>query len=43
MAKKEIDPVEGRQGVTGRNVRYVLVLSTIGVVIAFAVIYVAFL
>ena len=43
MAKKEIDPVEGRQGVTGHNVRYVLVLSTIGVVIAFAVIYVAFL
>ena len=43
MAKKEIDPVEGRQGVTGHNVRYVLVLSPIVVVIAFAVVYVAFL
>ena len=43
MAKKKIDPVDGRQGVTGHNVRYVLVLSTIGIIVAFAVIYFAFL
>ena len=43
MTKKEIDPVGRRQGVTGHNVRYVLVLSTLGVAIAFAVIYLAFL
>ena len=43
MAKKEIDPVEGRQGVTGHNARYVLAISTVGVVIAFVVIYFAFL
>ena len=33
---------EARQGVTGHNVNVVLIASTVGVVIAFAVIYVAF-
>lgn len=33
---------EARQGVTGHNVRYVLLFGTAGVVIAFAVIYALF-
>ena len=33
---------EARQAVTGHNVNIVLVVSTVAVVIAFAVIYVAF-
>jgi hypothetical protein len=33
---------EARQGVTGHNVRYVLLFSVVAVVIAFAVIYGAF-
>ena len=33
---------EARQGVTGHNVRYVLLLSTAGIIIAFALIYAAF-
>jgi hypothetical protein len=31
-----------RQGVTGHNVRYVLLFGTIGVVVAFILVYVAF-
>ncbi len=34
--------VEARQGVTGHNVNIVLIVSTVAVVIAFAVIYAAF-
>jgi hypothetical protein len=33
---------EARQGVTGHNVRYVLLLSTGGVIAAFAIVYVLF-
>jgi hypothetical protein len=33
---------EARQGVTGHNVRYVLVWSTVGVIIAFVSIYFLF-
>ena len=33
---------EARQGVTGHNVRYVLVVSVVAAVIAMAVIYFAF-
>jgi hypothetical protein len=33
---------EARQGVTGHNVRYVLLFGILGVVIAFAIIYFAF-
>ena len=33
---------EARQGVTGHNVRYVLLFGTGGVVLAFALIYAAF-
>lgn len=40
---KEIRPTEGRQGVTGHGVRYVLAFSLAGIVIAFAIIYFAFL
>jgi hypothetical protein len=32
---------EARQGVTGHNVRFVLIASTAAVIIAFAMIYVA--
>lgn len=35
-------PVEARAGVTGHNVRYVLASGTVGVVIAFAIIYLIF-
>jgi hypothetical protein len=31
-----------RQGVTGHNVRYVLLFSLIGVVVAFTIVYAAF-
>jgi cobalamin biosynthesis Mg chelatase CobN len=34
---------EARQGVTGQGVRYVLIFGILGVVIAFAAIYAAFL
>ena len=40
---KDIRPTEGRQGVTGHGVRYVLAFSLAGIVIAFAIIYFAFL
>jgi hypothetical protein len=33
---------EARQGVTGHNVRYVLVFGTIGAVLALAILYFAF-
>lgn len=33
---------EARQGVTGHNVRYVLSMGTIGVIVLFAIVYVAF-
>lgn len=33
---------EARQGVTGHNVRYVLIIGTSAVIVAFAVIYAAF-
>jgi cobalamin biosynthesis Mg chelatase CobN len=33
---------EARQGVTGHGARYVLIISTVAVVIAFVVIYTAF-
>jgi hypothetical protein len=31
-----------RQGVTGHNVRYVLVFGTVGVIVAFCAVYLAF-
>jgi acid phosphatase family membrane protein YuiD len=34
---------EARQGVTGHNVRYVLVWSTVGVIVAFVIVYFLFL
>jgi hypothetical protein len=33
---------KARQGVTGHNVRYVLLFSLIGVVVAFTIVYAAF-
>jgi hypothetical protein len=33
---------EARQGVTGHNVRYVLVWSTCGVIVAFVIVYFLF-
>ena len=30
---------EARQGVTGHNVRYVLVWSTVGVIVSFVIVY----
>jgi hypothetical protein len=33
------DTVEARQGVTGHNVRYVLVIGTVAVIALFAVVY----
>ncbi len=33
---------EARQGVTGHGARYVLIISTVAVIVAFVVIYVAF-
>ncbi|HUI96910.1 MAG TPA: hypothetical protein VLX44_14215 [Xanthobacteraceae bacterium] len=35
----ELDTTRARQAVTGHNVRYVLVLGTIGVVIGFVIVY----
>ena len=35
----ELDTTRARQGVTGHNVRYVLVFGLIGVVIVFALAY----
>ena len=40
--RTEVATVRARQGVTGHNVRYVLGLSPIGVVVAFAIIYALF-
>ncbi len=37
--KKIISADEVRQGVTGHNVRYVLIVGTAGVVVLFALIY----
>ncbi len=34
--------VEARQGVTGQNVRYVLWFGLVGVIVAFAVIYLVY-
>lgn len=33
---------EARQGVTGHNVQYVLTAGTLGVIVLFAIIYLAF-
>jgi hypothetical protein len=33
---------EARQGVTGHNVRYVVILSTVGVIVAFVIVYFLF-
>ena len=33
---------EARQGVTGHNVRYVLVWSTVGVIVSFVIVYSTF-
>lgn len=33
---------EARQGVTGHNVRYVLMAGTLGVIVLFAIVYAAF-
>ena len=33
---------EARQGVTGHNVRYVLVWSTVGLIVAFVIVYFSF-
>jgi hypothetical protein len=40
----EVDllPNEARQGITHQNVRTVLALSTLGIVVAFAIVYFAF-
>jgi hypothetical protein len=38
----EESAVEARSGVTGHGVRYVLVWGTLGVVVAFALIYLIF-
>jgi hypothetical protein len=38
----EESTVEARGGVTGHGVRYVLVWGTLGVIVAFAVIYMVF-
>jgi hypothetical protein len=35
-------PTEARAGVTGHGARYVLAVSTIGVVVIFAVVYLVF-
>jgi hypothetical protein len=35
-------PTEARQGVTGHNVRYVLVWGIVGVIVAFAIVYFLF-
>jgi len=40
--RTEVATVRARQGVTGHNVRYVLGLSLICVVVAFAIIYALF-
>jgi hypothetical protein len=37
-----LEPNEARQGATHHNVRYVLGFGVLGVVVAFAVVYVAF-
>ena len=37
-----LTPREAREGVTGHNVRYVLGFGLVGIVIAFAVIYVVY-
>ena len=40
MANKSPRPTtEARQGVTGHNVRYVLVWSTVGVIVSFVIVY----
>jgi hypothetical protein len=36
-----VDTTRARQGVTGHNVRYVLIFGIVGVVILFALAYVA--
>lgn len=37
-----VTTTEARQGVTGHNVRYVLMISTIAVIVCFALIYAYF-
>jgi hypothetical protein len=38
----EISTTRARQGVTGHNVRYVLAFGLLGIVAAFAIVYVMF-
>lgn len=38
----EISKTRARQGVTGHNVRYILGIGLVSVIIAFAIIYIAF-
>jgi len=38
----QISPVRTRAGVTGHNVRYVLSFGLIGVIVGFAIVYLAF-
>jgi hypothetical protein len=35
-------PTEARAGVTGHNVRYVLMFGTLGVIVLFAILYLLF-
>jgi hypothetical protein len=37
-----VTTTEARQGVTGHNVRYVLTISTIAVIVGFAIVYAFF-
>jgi hypothetical protein len=37
-----LEPTEARQGVTNHNVRYVLAFGVLGVVVAFALVYLGF-
>lgn len=41
--KTNINETEARQGVTGHNVRYVLLFGLLGVVVVFAAVLVTFL
>jgi hypothetical protein len=41
-ARTELSAQRARQGVTGHNVRYVLAFGIVGVIIAFAVVYLSF-
>jgi hypothetical protein len=39
QARPVVPTTQARQGVTGHNVRYVLVISTLAIVVAFAAIW----